>query len=461
MTAEAARRWASALDSVVVYAQGALCRRLARGRVPADGRVRVAGLPRSLDPGSLRVRVVGTAGARVAEARVEVEAESLDTGVPDELQREVERLQDEFAAAQDRRDRQLGLIEEVGALRPVPPARRRDDPHRRTPVDAWLELADFVDERLTGLHGRLLELEEELRRVEHELTVAVDRHSRASTDAPSAHVETAVCAVLALDGAGDTEVEVEVEVEYGVPGAVWVPAYRLTHRQGDDEGRLLLRASVAQRTGEDWTGVRIALATADLRRRTDLPRLRSARIGRRQPAPTPSGWREPPAGLADLFAGYDAAGPRPDSPATPVAVAGPASRPALFRRRHRCTTAGRPRGSPPPAARRGPPPSSSAAERTPPHHRRPRPDPATGRVPAAGSPRLRPRRPPQLPAGPRRHRRRHPRPLPGPWRRLPRPWPGRPGRAAPNSTTPPSSCAGPTNRRVAEAGCSPAPPSTR
>ncbi|CAM5392122.1 hypothetical protein SGRIM128S_09427 [Streptomyces griseomycini] len=131
-----------------------------------------------------------------------------------------------------------------------------------------------------------------------------------------------MCAVLALDGAGDTEVEVEVEVEYGVPGAVWVPTYRLTHRQGDDEGRLLLRASVAQRTGEDWTGVRIALATADLRRRTDLPRLRSARIGRRQPAPTPSGWREPPAGLADLFAGYDAAGPRPDSPATPVAVAG-------------------------------------------------------------------------------------------------------------------------------------------
>ncbi|CAL9666359.1 hypothetical protein SUDANB176_07241 [Streptomyces sp. enrichment culture] len=317
MAAETARRWASALDSVVVYAQGALCRRLARGRVPADGRVRVAGLPRSLDPGSLRVRVVGTTGVRVAEARVEVEAEPLDTGVPDELRREVERLQDEFAAAQDRRDRQLGLIEEVGALRPVPPARRRDDPHRRTPVDAWLELADFVDERLTGLHSRLLELEEELRRVEHELAVAVDRHSRASTDAPSAHVETTVCAVLTLDGAGDTEVE--VEVEYGVPGAVWVPAYRLTHRQGDGDGRLVLRASVAQRTGEDWTGVRIALATADLRRRTDLPRLRSARIGRRQPAPPPSGWREPPAGLADLFAGYDAAGPRPDTAVVPVA----------------------------------------------------------------------------------------------------------------------------------------------
>ncbi|WP_307711647.1 DUF4139 domain-containing protein [Streptomyces sp. V4I23] len=319
MTAETAQqRWGSTLESVVVYAQGAVCRRLARGSVPPDGRVRVTGLPRSLDPGSLRARVLRTAGVRVTEVRVEVEAEPLGSGTPDDLRREVSRLRDAYAAAQGRRDRQLSLIEEVGALCPVPPARKREDPHRRTPVDAWLTLADFVDERLTGLHGRLVELEEALHRVEQELTVATDRLARASTDAPSAHVETTVSAVLTLDGTGDAEVE--LELEYGVPGAVWVPAYRLTHRQGDGSGRLVLRASVAQRTGEDWTGVRIALATADLRRRTDLPRLRSIRIGRRQPAPTPSGWREPPAGLADLFAGYDSAGPRPVTTAAPAVV---------------------------------------------------------------------------------------------------------------------------------------------
>ncbi|NUK61606.1 DUF4139 domain-containing protein, partial [Streptomyces lunaelactis] len=309
MTAEPAHRWGSTLDSVVVYAQGAVCHRLARGSVPPDGRVRVTGLPRSLDPGSLRARVLGTPGVRVTEARVEVEAKPLATGSPDELRREFERLRDAYAAAEGRRDRQLSLIEEVSALHPVPPARKREDPHRRTPVDAWLELADFVDERLTGLHTRLVELEEALGSVEHELTVAADRLARTSTDAPSAHVETTVCAVLTLDGTGDAEVE--LELEYGVPGAVWVPTYRLTHRQGDGSGRLVLRASVAQRTGEDWTGVRIALATADLRRRTDLPKLRSIRIGRRQPAPAPSGWREPPAGLADLFSGYEAAGPGP------------------------------------------------------------------------------------------------------------------------------------------------------
>ncbi|MFF8974280.1 DUF4139 domain-containing protein [Streptomyces sp. NPDC014995] len=323
MRADRAQRWASTLDSVVVYAQGAVCRRLARGSVPANGRLRVTGLPRSLDPGSLRARVVHAPGVRVTEARIEVEAEPSDTGTPDGLRREVERLHDEYAAARGRRDRQLGLIEEVTALHPVPPARKREDPHRRTPVDAWLKLADFVDERLTNLHTRLVELEEALRHAEHELTVAADRLARASTDAPSAHVRTTVSALLTLDGTGD----VELELEYGVPGAVWVPAYRLSHRQGDGSGRLVLRASVAQRTGEDWTGVRVALATADLRRRTDLPRLRSIRIGRSQPAPAPSGWREPPAGLADLFAGYDAAGPRSAPTVVPTAVGAGSARP--------------------------------------------------------------------------------------------------------------------------------------
>ncbi|WP_406377009.1 DUF4139 domain-containing protein [Streptomyces sp. NBC_00647] len=318
MAAETAHRWASALDSVVVYAQGAICRRLARGSVPPGGRVRVTGLPRSLDPGSLRARITEAAGVRVVEARVEVEAEPLGATVPDALQREVERLREECAAARERRDRQLILIEEVRSLHPVPPVRRRDDPHRRTPVDAWLDLAEFVDERLTRLHTRLAELEEAQAQVEHALRVAADRLARASTDAPPAHVETTVSAVVTFDGTGDAE----VELEYTVPGAVWVPAYRLTHRQGDSTGRLVLRASIAQRTGEDWTGVHIALATADLRRRTDLPRLRSLRIGRRQPSPTPSGWREPPTGLADLFDGYDGAGLRPATTSTSPTVEG-------------------------------------------------------------------------------------------------------------------------------------------
>lgn len=313
------------LDSVVVYASGALCRRRARGTVPPDGRVRLPGLPRALDGGSLRASVVGGDGRRVSEARLEQVAELREAEELPELRRLAEQARDRLGAAEERHGLQLKRIEEVAALRAVPPPRRREEPHRRTPAEAWLDLAEFVDERLTTLHARAEQLRDELRRAEHAAAVARERLDRASSAAPSGRVETSATALLTLTGEGSDEVE--IELEYGVPGAVWVPSYRLSHRRGDGSGTLVLRASVAQRTGEDWTGVRLGLSTADLRRRTDLPQLRSIRIGRRQPAPAPSGWREPPGGLDELFAGYDAAARRPEQPlarAMPKAVGGAA-----------------------------------------------------------------------------------------------------------------------------------------
>ncbi|MER8182416.1 DUF4139 domain-containing protein [Kitasatospora sp. NPDC094015] len=327
--------WKSELDSVTVYASGALCRRRARGTVPPDGRVRLPGLPRSLDAGSLRARVLGDGPARVTEARLAVEAELREPSALPELRRLADLARDERDAAYERHAAQLSLVEEVSGLRAVPPQRRPEDPHRRTPTEAWLELADFVEERLTTLHERAAALAEVLRLAEHALALAEDRLARAADSVPDRTVATSATALLTVAGADGAELE--VELEYGVPGAVWVPTYRLSHHQGEPTGQLVLRASVAQRSGEDWTGVRLSLSTADLRRRTELPKLRSIRIGRRQSAPAPSGWREPPAGLADLFTGYDDAGPGPDRvrPLPP-----PAARPL-----------------PPPAALPSPPPA--------------------------------------------------------------------------------------------------------
>lgn len=297
MSAEtAAGRWESVLDSVVVYASGALCRRHARGTVPADGRVRLTGLPRVADASSLRASVL-SGGARVTSVRLESEAELRDRADLPELQRRVERARDVVDAARGRAARQDSRIAEIAGVRAVPPAPQSDEPHRRVPADAWLELADFVDERLTALHARAALLAEEVRLAEHALAVAIDALARASTADRAEPTALTRTALVTLDGVPDGA-EVGLELEYGVPGAVWVPTYRLTYRQGDDSGTLLLRAQLAQRTGEDWTGVRVGLSTADLHRRTDLPKLRSLRIGRRQPVPAPPGWREPPAGCA-------------------------------------------------------------------------------------------------------------------------------------------------------------------
>ncbi|MFF1953444.1 DUF4139 domain-containing protein, partial [Kitasatospora herbaricolor] len=351
--------WESALDSVVVYAMGAVCRRRARGAVPAGRRVRLTGLPQVLDGRSLRASVVGgTPGWSVVEARLEPRAELRDQAELPEQRRRLDEARERESAVRERHALVRARIDETAALRAVPPPRRREEPHRRTPADAWLELADFVDERLSALHARAEELDQELRLAEHETEVLTDLVDRSSTAGPSRPVETGATVLLTLAGppaatgaegvpaAGAPGPELEIELEYGVPGARWVPAYRLDYRQGAGSGSLLLRASVVQRTGEDWTGVRLALSSADLERRTELPRLRSLRIGRSQPAPPPTGWREPPGGLAELFTGYDAAGPRPAG-RRPVPVAAPA-RPVASRPRGGTLEAGGP-PLPPPA----------------------------------------------------------------------------------------------------------------
>ncbi|MFE6871352.1 DUF4139 domain-containing protein [Kitasatospora sp. NPDC057692] len=308
----------SVLDAVVVHAVGAVCRRRARTALPPGGRLRLTGLPEGLDERSLRARVLaGPAGTAVTEARLEAVAELREPSELPELRHRLEAAEEHGAALREQHRRVLAAIAETAALRAVPPPRRRDEPLRRTPADAWLELAEFVDERLTALHERAGRLNRELELADHEILVLNEEVARLSPDGWHEPVETTTTALLTLTAPAapeDAPTELDIELEYTVRTARWVPSYRLSYRQGADTGHLLLRASVAQQTGEDWTGVRLALSTADLDRRTDLPRLRSLRIGRSQPPPPPSGWREPPAGLADLFTGYDAAGPAPIEP---------------------------------------------------------------------------------------------------------------------------------------------------
>ncbi|MQY14435.1 hypothetical protein SRB5_46020 [Streptomyces sp. RB5] len=309
-------RLESRLASVVVHAAGAVCVRRAAGK-PGGRRLVVEGLPDTLAEHSLRARIrSGPPGMRVTDVRLELAAAVQDPGQRALIERE---LKDAVARGDALRERCARLAQEVERterLRAASVANRRAP----APVESLLALASFVDRRMRQLYERLGPAEEELRRADHETGVLRDRLARLSTAEPTGPVRTTAAAVITLDGAVR---EAEFEVEYLVPGAAWLPVYQL--RLDGERSTLVLRACVAQRTGEDWTGVRLGLSTADLQRRTDLPELRSLRIGRRQAEPVPGGWREPPAGLAELFTPYDAAvAARPEPASAPVAVAGPA-----------------------------------------------------------------------------------------------------------------------------------------
>ncbi|WP_327066463.1 DUF4139 domain-containing protein [Kitasatospora sp. NBC_01302] len=397
--------WPTVLDSVVVHASGAVCRRLAHGTLPvqsapegsppAPRRLRLTGLPSSLRPDSLRAALPeGPAGWRITEVRQEAEARLTEPEQLPELRTRLTQAEQAEAALSSRSGRLATRIAQTAELRAVPPPQHPTDPGRpaapgqgaqplrRAPAEALLTLADFVDERLTVLHAEAEALGEQLRQATRERELLADRLARASTAEPTTPVGTSAVVLLTLTPDEDARPlpaePIAVALEYRVPDARWVPTYQLDHRQDGASGTLLLRAAVAQRTGEDWSGVRIAFSSADLHRPAGLPELRSIRIGRRQPAPAPSGWREPPSGLGDLFADYDSV-PRPTAPAPrpqPVALgAAPAGPPRPEQLRHRAAgprSYGAVPSGPPPAA-----PSAPQSAPTP-----------SGPPPGAGAPRL-------------------------------------------------------------------------
>ncbi|WP_042384516.1 DUF4139 domain-containing protein, partial [Streptacidiphilus melanogenes] len=294
----------SRLDSVTVYASGALCRRRVVVAEPWAGstRLRVSGLPLVADAATLRARAL-TPGFRVTDVRREVRAEPQTPERLAAFQQAVDAAEEAYDAAYARRERLAARVDATASLRAAPPAPRRGDPPRPAPVEAFLALAEFVDTRLDALHGRLLDAEDAVTRASHELDLARHRLAEASSALPTETTRTTADAVLTLTADDEPAETGELELEYVVPGATWFPSYQLrlprSANAAEGAGTLALRASVAQRTGEDWTGVRLSLSTADLLRRTELPELRSIRLGRRQEetAPAPL-WREPPTGTA-------------------------------------------------------------------------------------------------------------------------------------------------------------------
>ncbi|MFP2933814.1 mucoidy inhibitor MuiA family protein, partial [Pyxidicoccus sp. 3LG] len=300
----------STLDAVTVHAQGALCTRVATvlaegGRLPPQ--VRINGLPLSLRPGSLRASVVqGPAGLSIRDIR-----STFDVQLPPEVDVPAEhRAMEEARARLDAVSSSLDVVNrELRAmmkLAPTFPPRKKDEfQPRDAPLPAMLSLTSLVDSELAALQARRLDLERQQRDAEAELRLRHQRIQESSTAMRGQRARVYRAAVLTLAGNLPAEHAAKLALEYAVPGARWVPTYDLRLPRTLEEGTLRMRASVLQRTGEDWTGVKLSVSTADLDRRAEVPELKALRIGRRQPAPARSGWREPPPGLDELFAGYD------------------------------------------------------------------------------------------------------------------------------------------------------------
>ncbi|MGC0419343.1 DUF4139 domain-containing protein [Embleya sp. AB8] len=308
---------ASELRSVVVHAVGAVCVRNCEVELPAGPpgpiRVRVTGFPLTAHGDRLRARVpaggadgTGDVALRVTDVRPGVDVEVVEDAALPSVLLDLEAAESRVRALRDRAGRLAAELAEIAGLAAVLPTVKRGDPPRNAPVSALLDLAEFTDARAAALYERIGACDAELREAVREAELYRARLNAGSGAVRTERAQVSGSAVVTLEHTGEAG-RVELAVEYHVPGARWSPMYQLRLDEAMTGGTLILRACVAQRTGEDWTGVRLGLSTADLARSTDLPELKSLRLGRRQTAPAHPGWREPPTGLAELFTGYDVA----------------------------------------------------------------------------------------------------------------------------------------------------------
>ncbi|MCC7071218.1 MAG: DUF4139 domain-containing protein [Deltaproteobacteria bacterium] len=283
------------IEQVTVYRNGALIKRRGRGR----GRLQVRGLPLLFSSDTLRVR---PALGSVRDLEETVLLQSTPAPLPASEEEKAELVL-QIAQADDEIRSCAALAEAAGRLVPVLPDARvpatLPDPAR------FAELLALADHQRADALERKAAAERKKRALER------DKHKLAARNVGEREPPRI------LRGAQfslDVSEVVDFELEYFVHAARWVPTYAL-HLDGG-RARLVVSALVAQATGEDWSGVTLAVSTADLLRETTLPTLGSWRMSRAQP-PAARGFRPLPSDLPTLFWGYDKQPRRPATPSAP------------------------------------------------------------------------------------------------------------------------------------------------
>ncbi|PRP96429.1 hypothetical protein ENSA7_72440 [Enhygromyxa salina] len=274
-------------------------------------RIQLVGLPLALDDSSIRVEVEteGEGQAPIAgDLRVTLSVPSDDPELPPPSNGELDLAQLELDLAIEARTQLTRAKGRLATLQGL--ARGRPEEGKApapSPTAARLQLLAFRRERGEQLGRAIDAANERVRVAKEQLETLRERERLASSHKNARTHELRKAAILELDHGSGPELvsRVRVKLHYFVPGARWAPAYTVRLDRAMRAATLELRAMVGQSTGEDWHDVALTLSTASPQQWTELPELKSRRIGRRQPPPAKKGWRPPPVGADQLYADYD------------------------------------------------------------------------------------------------------------------------------------------------------------
>jgi uncharacterized protein (TIGR02231 family) len=242
----------SQVDSVVVYPYQVLVVRTAGVTVSGSGEMVFPGLPGALDDNTVRINAPGI---RVGEVQVR-------RGYMAEPTAEVKRLADRVKELEDQLK---GLDDEAAVLKAkedflnsiklgAPEIIAKELQQGRVATESWRGALSFVGDELMKVKARGLKLGREKEEMQKQLDAARQEYNDAK-----AAVENRKEIRFNYDGESGTY---NVRLSYVVPSAAqWTPYYELRARPDAGKVGVAYFAKLAQRTGEDWEGVKVVLST--------------------------------------------------------------------------------------------------------------------------------------------------------------------------------------------------------
>ncbi len=271
---------ASRVDNVTVYPDAAQVTRIAEVELPAGATsLVIKGLPMTLDPASLRVE--GSGGAAIQIGSVETRVAPVETKPADAS------LNEKLRALIAQRDITRGRIAALDSKKAMIERYAQATPEKlgekSAPLDVakWSTAWDAVGQALEQLAEEAQTVRQRLAQIEQEI-----RALQMSNRTPSANARPSREVTVDLEAA--TATKSRLLVTYRVRGAGWQPIYdaRLTTAGNAKPAlQLVRRASISQRTGEDWTNVSVAVSTVRASRGTQAQEVFTQRVRIYQPPP--------------------------------------------------------------------------------------------------------------------------------------------------------------------------------
>ena len=274
------------IDSVTVYVNRASVKRVVEVEHAAGRQtLELDSLPTAMEDGSIRVGARGQAGLVIQSVDVSTR-QTLGLADP-----KVKALTDAIGAQDEnirlldvRRDARQGQIEFLKNLATARAQAAGEDLTARNPVSKPTPqelggILDMVFEKRMTAEKDLASIEAERKKIDEEM----DRLQRELDAAQGGGAQSAKKIAITFDA--EKPGKAAFSVEYMLLGAWWTPVSLVRGDVEKKKANLSYGAMVSQRTGEDWTGVKLALSTAQPSAGAKAPKVEPWWVGVDQPWP--------------------------------------------------------------------------------------------------------------------------------------------------------------------------------